>query len=58
MDSITAILLLLLAVVAVWLIVPRMAFAIGLAWSRGFHRGKHEFVETMIDKCTNGKDTD
>lgn len=48
----------LLAVVAVWLIVPRMAFAIGLAWSRGFHRGKHEFVETMIDKCTNGKDTD
>ncbi len=33
-----------------------VAYAVGLAWSRGYHRGKREFVVGMMQDCTTRKE--
>jgi hypothetical protein len=28
-------------------------YVLGLAWSRGYHRGKHEWVNRITRECSN-----
>ncbi len=45
------------ALVALLLALGILVYAAGLLWSRGYHRGKREFVVGMMNDCTNKEGT-
>lgn len=49
-------LLLSIAVVVVVVVGPPILYALGLSWSRGYHKGKKEFVDRLVNESFKKED--